>query len=67
MFLAAIGADDGEIEAAFQKSIRAAKQQKSFALLTRAQVSHAEYCAEKDWGRRNAEAQRGVQVDTGLA
>jgi predicted ATPase len=48
VFLAAMGADDTEIEAAFHESIRVAKQQKSFALLKRAEASYADYRGEKE-------------------
>jgi predicted ATPase len=48
VFLAAMGADDTEIEAAFHESIRVAKQQKSFALLKRAKASYADYRGEKE-------------------
>jgi predicted ATPase len=48
VFLAATDANEGEIEAAFHASIRVATQQKSFALLKRAEASHAEYRAEKE-------------------
>ena len=42
-FLAALGTDDAQIEAAFQQAIRTAKQQKSISLLKRAEASRAEY------------------------
>jgi len=48
VFLATMDADGGEIEAAFRESIRVAEQQRSFALLKRAEASHTEYRAKKE-------------------
>ena len=43
VFLAAIGAEEAQIEAAFREAIRTAQQQKSISLLKRAEASQAEY------------------------
>jgi hypothetical protein len=43
-FLAAVGAEQTEIEASFREAIRTAKQQKSISLAMRAE---AEYCSRK--------------------
>ena len=43
VFLAAVGADDPQIEASFCAAIRTAKQQKSVSLAKRAEASYAEY------------------------
>jgi len=43
VFLAAIGADETEIEGSFCEAIRIAKQQKSVSLEKRAEASYAEY------------------------
>jgi predicted ATPase len=47
VFLAAMGADETEIEASFRESIRIAKQQKSVSLERRAEATHAEYRCQK--------------------
>jgi predicted ATPase len=47
VFLAAVGADETEIEASFREAIRMAKQQKSISLAMRAEASYAEYCRQK--------------------
>jgi tetratricopeptide (TPR) repeat protein len=47
VFLAAIGADDAQIEASFCEAIRTAKEQKSISLATRAEASYAEYRRQK--------------------
>jgi len=47
VFLAAVGADETEIEASFREAIRTAKQQKSISLAARAEASHAEYRRQK--------------------
>jgi hypothetical protein len=44
VFLAAVGAEQTEIEASFREAIRTAKQQKSISLAMRAE---AEYCSRK--------------------
>jgi hypothetical protein len=43
VFLAAIGADETQTEAAFCVAIRIAKEQKSISLAKRAEASYAEY------------------------
>jgi glycogen debranching enzyme len=43
VFLAAIGADEVQIEASFSAAIRTAKEQKSISLAKRAEESYAEY------------------------
>jgi predicted ATPase len=48
VFLAAIGADEREIEASFCEAIRIAKDQKSVSLAKRAETTYAEYCRQKD-------------------
>jgi predicted ATPase len=47
MFLAALGADEAQIEASFCKAIRIAKEQKSVSLAKRAEVTYAEYRGQK--------------------
>ncbi len=47
LFLAAVGADETEIEASFRAAIRTAKQQKSVSLAMRADASYAEYRSRK--------------------
>jgi hypothetical protein len=47
VFLAASGADDTQIEAAFRDAIHTAKQQKSVSLEKRAEVTYAEYRRQK--------------------
>jgi len=43
VFLAAIGADETQIEASFCAAIRIAKEQKSLSLEKRAEATYAEY------------------------
>jgi hypothetical protein len=43
VFLAALGADETQIEASFCEAIRTAKEQKSVSLEKRAEASYAEY------------------------
>ena len=47
VFLAAIGADDTQIETSFRAAISTAKQQKSVSLEKRAEATYAEYCRRK--------------------
>jgi serine/threonine protein kinase/predicted ATPase len=47
VFLAAIGADEAQIEASFQEAIRIAKEQKSISLEKRAEATYAEYRNQK--------------------
>jgi adenylate cyclase len=49
VFLAALGAEETQVEASFREAIRTAQQQKSISLLKRAEASYAEYR-----GRRGA-------------
>jgi hypothetical protein len=48
VFLAAIGADETQIEASFREAIRTAKQQKSISLMKRAEATYAEYRRRKE-------------------
>jgi tetratricopeptide (TPR) repeat protein len=56
VFLAALGADEARIEAAFQEAIRIAKQQKSIS--QRAEATYAEYCRQK----ASASGGRGIRL-----
>jgi predicted ATPase len=47
VFLAALGADEAQIEASFQEAIRIAKEQKSISLKKRAEATYAEYRRQK--------------------
>ena len=44
VFLAALGADEAQIETSFCAAIRIAREQKSISLTKRAEQSYAEYC-----------------------
>jgi tetratricopeptide (TPR) repeat protein len=48
VFLAALGADETQIEASFREAIRIAKEQKSVSLEKRAEATHAEYRRQKE-------------------
>jgi len=50
VFLAALGADEAQIEASFCAAIRTAKQQKSVSLEKRAEGTYAEYRRQKASG-----------------
>jgi adenylate cyclase len=50
VFLAAMGAEEAQIEASFQAAIRVAKEQKSISLAKRAEASYAEYRRQKASG-----------------
>jgi hypothetical protein len=50
VFLAALGADDAQIEAVFCDAIRIAKEQKSVSLQRRAEATYAEYRRQKASG-----------------
>jgi len=50
VFLAAMDAEETQIEASFQESIRTAKEQKSVSLERRAEASYAEYRRQKASG-----------------
>ena len=52
VFLAALGADETQIEASFCEAIRIAKEQKSISLEKRAEASYAEYRRQKASGSR---------------
>jgi hypothetical protein len=47
VFLAALGAEESQIEASFQAAIRIAKHQKSVSPEKRAEATYAEYRQEK--------------------
>ena len=47
VFLAALGAEEAQIEASFSEAIRIAKQQKSVSLAKRAEATYAEYRRQK--------------------
>jgi hypothetical protein len=47
VFLAAMGAEEAQIEASFQEAIRIAKEQKSVSLAKRAEATYAEYHRQK--------------------
>jgi len=47
VFLAAVGAEETQIEAAFGEAIRTAKEQKSVSLEKRAERTYAEYRRQK--------------------
>ena len=50
VFLAALDAEETQIEASFQEAIRIAKEQKSISLVKRAEATHAEYRHQKASG-----------------
>ena len=50
VFLAAMGADETQIEASFREAIRIAKEQKSISLAKRAEATYAEYRRQKASG-----------------
>jgi len=50
IFLAALGAEEAQIEASFCEAIRTAKQQKSVSLMQRAEATYAEYRRQKASG-----------------
>jgi hypothetical protein len=47
VFLAAVGAEETQIEASFCEAIRTAKDQKSISLAKRAEGTYGEYCRQK--------------------
>ena len=47
MFLAAVGADENQIEASFCAAIKTAREQKSVSLEKRAEATYAEYRRQK--------------------
>ena len=50
VFLAAMGADETQVEASFREAIRIAKEQKSVSLEKRAEATYAEYRRQKASG-----------------
>ena len=50
VFLAAVGADEAQIETSFSAAISTAKQQKSVSLEKRAEATYAEYRRQKASG-----------------
>ena len=58
VLLAAIGAEETQIEASFCETIRIAREQKSVSLEKRAEVTYAEYRRQKT----NASAGRGLSL-----
>ena len=50
VFLAAMGADETQIEASFGEAIRIAREQKSISLAKRAEATYAEYRRQKASG-----------------
>jgi len=53
VFLAALGADEAQIEASFCSAVRIAQQQKSVSLEKRAEATYAEYRRQKANGSRD--------------
>ena len=58
VFLAALGAEEAQIEASFGEAIRIAKEQKSVSLEKRAEATYAEYRRQK----ASASAGRGLRL-----
>jgi hypothetical protein len=58
VFLAALGADEVQIEASFQEATRVAKEQKSVSLEKRAEATYAEYRRQKESGAEG----RGIRL-----
>jgi predicted ATPase len=58
VFLAALGAEENQIEASFGAAIRTAKEQKSLSLEKRAEASYAEYRRQK----ASASGGRGIRL-----
>ena len=52
VFLAALGAEESQIEASFCEAIRIAKEQKSVSLQKRAEETYAEYRRQKASGSK---------------
>ena len=52
VFVAALGAEETEIEASFRAAIRIAKEQKAVSLAKRAEATYAEYRRQKASGSR---------------
>ena len=58
VFLAAMGAEETQIEASFQEAISTAKEQKSVSLEKRAEATYAEYRRQK----ASSSGGRGVRL-----
>jgi predicted ATPase len=58
VFLAAMGAEESQIETSFKEAIRTAKKQKSVSLQIRAQVAYKEYLRQKASAPRG----RGIRL-----
>ena len=58
VFLAALGAEETQIEASFSEAIRIAKEQKSVSLEKRAEATYAEYLRQK----ASASGERGLRL-----
>jgi hypothetical protein len=58
VFLAAMGADESQIEASFGEAIRIAREQKSVSLAKRAEATYAEYRRQ----RAGASGARGFRL-----
>jgi hypothetical protein len=58
VFLAAVGADETQIEASFCEAIKIAKKQKSVSLQKRAEATYAEYRRQK----ANASGGHGIRL-----
>ena len=56
VFLAAMGADETQIEASFCEAIRIAKEQKSISLAKRAEATYAEYRRQKAAGQEDVDS-----------
>ena len=56
VFLAALGAEETEIEASFCLAINTAKKQKSVSLERRAEATYAEYRRQKQAGKEDVES-----------
>jgi hypothetical protein len=55
VFLAALGAEESQIESSFQEAVRIAKEQKSVSLQKRAKTTFAEYRRPKSKRLRRTE------------
>ena len=52
VFLAAMGANEAQVEASFCEAIRTAKRQKSISLIKRAEATYAEYRCRRGKSQR---------------
>ena len=57
VFLAAMGAEENQIQDSFHNAIRVAKEQNSISLATRAEATYTEYCRQKASGSGGREFQ----------